>query len=67
MVEVPKDARKVTANKPEDVKILNTNTVATPVQDSLGGMALNLLILGLGDDGVMYKYDGPSKTWSEQA
>jgi len=54
--------------KPADVDIIYINTVTQQVPDALGtGIQLSLLILGLGNDNRIYKYDGIAKLWSLQA
>lgn len=48
--------------KPPKVKIIAFTTVAFPNERG----AVTLLINGLGDDGMIYKYDGIKKEWTLQ-
>lgn len=49
--------------KDAKVKILNTNTV--PMRTRVAG-DVALLILGLGDDGIMYSYNAQTKEWYDR-
>jgi len=47
--------------KPASVGIVSANTVAT-----VGQFGVSLYIIGLGDDGLMYRWVGASKSWELQ-